>query len=114
MPAIPTDSRNTPPAGEGPAPEEPPPSEPPSPGARAPARQGDGPGATRWKVVETSEVTDESIEKILNEWSGLGWELEGIRFAMRESSRRPAMAFVCFVRGGAGRPAGADPGAAGA
>lgn len=51
-----------------------------------------------YKVVETSSVSDESLETILNEWVGKGWVLEGIHFAMRESSKRPAMAFVMFVR----------------
>lgn len=51
-----------------------------------------------YKVVETSTVTDESLEAILNEWSAQGWTLEGIRFVMREASKRPAMAFVSFTR----------------
>jgi hypothetical protein len=51
-----------------------------------------------YKVVETSIVTDESLEKILNEWTASGWHLEGIHFAMREASKRPAMAFVLFIR----------------
>ena len=52
----------------------------------------------RYKVVETSNVTDQDLEEILNEWTAEGWTLEGIRFAMRESSKRPAMAFVTFTR----------------
>ena len=52
-----------------------------------------------YKVVETSEVTDAALEKILNEWTAQGFRLESIQFAMRESSRRPAMAFVLFTRG---------------
>jgi hypothetical protein len=51
-----------------------------------------------YKVVETSLVTDETLEKILNEWTGRGWTFEGIQFAMREASKRPAMAFVLFTR----------------
>jgi hypothetical protein len=51
----------------------------------------------QYKVVETSEVTDESLEKILNQWSRQGWRLESIQFAMREGNRRPGMAFVLFV-----------------
>jgi hypothetical protein len=51
-----------------------------------------------YKVVETSTVTDESLEAILNEWSAQGWKLEDIRFVMREASRRPAMAFVTLTR----------------
>ena len=53
---------------------------------------------TRWKIVETSSVTDESLEAIVNEWTALGWTFEGMQFAMRESSKRPAMAFVVFTR----------------
>ncbi|MFQ5513811.1 MAG: DUF4177 domain-containing protein [Myxococcota bacterium] len=51
-----------------------------------------------YRVVETSVVTDEELERILNEVTAEGWVLDGIQFAMRESSRRPAMAFVVFVR----------------
>jgi hypothetical protein len=51
-----------------------------------------------WKVIETSTVTDESLESILNEWVSKGWTFEGMQFAMRESSKRPAMAFVLFTR----------------
>ena len=29
-----------------------------------------------------------------------GWNLDGVQFAMRESSKRPAMAFVFFTREG--------------
>lgn len=53
---------------------------------------------TRWKIVETSSVTDESLEAIVNDWTGNGWVFEGMQFAMRESSKRPAMAFVLFTR----------------
>ena len=51
-----------------------------------------------YKVVETSDVTDDELERILNEWTGQGWTLDTIQFAMRESSKRPAMAFVTFTR----------------
>ncbi|MEM7678546.1 MAG: DUF4177 domain-containing protein [Myxococcota bacterium] len=51
-----------------------------------------------YKVVELSTVTDESLEATLNEWTSKGWILEGLHFAMRESSKRPAMAFVMFIR----------------
>jgi hypothetical protein len=53
---------------------------------------------TRWKIVETSSVTDENLEAIVNEWTRQGWTFEGLQFAMRESSKRPAMAFVIFTR----------------
>jgi len=52
----------------------------------------------RWKVVESSTVTDEALESLLNEWVAKGWTFEGMQFAMRESSKRPAMAFVLFTR----------------
>ena len=52
----------------------------------------------RYKVVETSQVDDHSLENILNDWTAQGWQLEGIHFAMREASRRPGMAFVTFTR----------------
>jgi len=50
-----------------------------------------------YKVVELSTVTDETLEQTLNQWSAQGWQLESIQFAMREASRRPAMAFVIFT-----------------
>ncbi len=52
----------------------------------------------QYKVVEISTVTDEAIETTLNEWTARGWRFESIQFAMRESSKRPAMAFVTFTR----------------
>jgi len=51
-----------------------------------------------YKVVETSLVTDDSLEEILNAWTAQGWCFEGMQFAMREASKRPAMAFVLFTR----------------
>jgi hypothetical protein len=48
--------------------------------------------------VETSSVSDEELETILNEWTSKGWSLDSIQFAMRESSKRPSMAFVLFSR----------------
>ena len=59
----------------------------------------------RWKIVETSTVTDEALEAIVNDLAGRGWTFEGMQFAMRESSKRPAMAFVMFTRR---EPAGGD------
>jgi hypothetical protein len=53
-----------------------------------------------YKVVEISSVTDEEIEKVLNEWTAVGWVYDGMQFAMRESSKRPSMAFVTFTRDG--------------
>ena len=54
---------------------------------------------TQYKVVETSDVTDLELERILNEWTAQGWRLDTMQFAMRDSSKRPAMAFVTFVKG---------------
>lgn len=51
-----------------------------------------------YKVVETSDVTAETIERILNEWSSRGWKFDGMQFVVKESARRPSMAFVIFVR----------------
>lgn len=51
-----------------------------------------------YKVVELGTVTEETIEEVLNEWSAKGWHFDGMQFAMRESSRRPSMAFVLFTR----------------
>ncbi|HEX9079690.1 MAG TPA: DUF4177 domain-containing protein [Desulfuromonadaceae bacterium] len=51
-----------------------------------------------YKVVELATVTDETIEEALNEWTAGGWRFDGMQFAMRESSRRPSMAFMVFIR----------------
>ncbi|WP_029911508.1 hypothetical protein [Pelobacter seleniigenes] len=51
-----------------------------------------------YKVVETSQVDDQSLEDILNTWTAQGWQFEGMHFAMREANRRPGMAFVTFTR----------------
>jgi len=51
------------------------------------------------KVVETQIVTDDELENILNEWVvNKGYILDSIHFAMRESSKRPAMAFLIFYK----------------
>ena len=52
----------------------------------------------QYKVVELSEVTDEQVEKALNEWTAKGWTWDGMHFAMRDSSKRPSMAFLAFTR----------------
>lgn len=51
-----------------------------------------------YKVVEISTVTEEAIEEVLNNWGSKGWNFDGLQFAMRESSKRPAMAFALFTR----------------
>ncbi|MEE3328976.1 MAG: DUF4177 domain-containing protein [Myxococcota bacterium] len=53
---------------------------------------------TTYKVVELSSVTDEEIEAVLNEWTSQGWTFDAMHFAMRESSKRPAMAFIAFTQ----------------
>ncbi|HET7505288.1 MAG TPA: hypothetical protein VFK02_29920 [Kofleriaceae bacterium] len=52
----------------------------------------------RYKFVELSIVTEQTIEDTVNEWVGQGWQLEGIRFVTTEHSKRPAMAYVSFIR----------------
>ena len=52
----------------------------------------------RYKVVEIGMVTDEEVEKTLNHWSVEGWTFDTMQFAMRDSSKRPSMAFVTFTR----------------
>lgn len=51
-----------------------------------------------YKIVETSDVTDTTLTEIINEFVSQGWNFENIQFAMRESSKRPAMAFILFTR----------------
>ncbi|MDD2851188.1 MAG: DUF4177 domain-containing protein [Desulfuromonadaceae bacterium] len=51
-----------------------------------------------YKVVEISTVTEDVLEETLNKWTEQGWHFDGLQFAMRESSKRPAMAFVLFTR----------------
>lgn len=55
-------------------------------------------GALEYHFVETSLVTDEELSRIVNTHCAQGWHYEGTQFAMRESSKRPAMAFVLFTR----------------
>lgn len=52
----------------------------------------------RYKVVELSSVSDTEIEDALNEWTAEGWTLDNMQFAMRDSSKRPSMAFITFTR----------------
>jgi len=49
-------------------------------------------------------VDEGSLERAVNAWVGQGWTLETVQFAMRESSKRPAMAFVFFTRPGEASP----------
>lgn len=50
------------------------------------------------KVVELSIVTDEAIEETLNTWIQQGWTFDSLHFAMGTGSKRPAMAFIFFIR----------------
>ncbi len=52
----------------------------------------------RYKFLELSIVTDQTIEDCVNAGVAEGWRWDGIRFVVTEHSRRPAMAFVSFVR----------------
>lgn len=54
--------------------------------------------ALRYKFVELSVVTDETLEDTVNTWVARGWTLDGIRFVTTDASRRPSMAFVGFVQ----------------
>jgi len=51
-----------------------------------------------YKVVETSSVNEEELERIINARLAEGWMFDGMQFAMRDSSKRPAMAFLLFTR----------------
>ena len=41
----------------------------------------------QYKIVETSTVTDDELERIVNEWVETGWVFEGFQFVVRESSK---------------------------
>jgi len=58
----------------------------------------------QYKVVELSTVDEGHLEHTVNLWIRQGWRLENVQFAMRESSKRPAMAFVFFTRAGEATP----------
>jgi hypothetical protein len=67
-----------------------------------PRRKRPTPEAEAWvlqyKVVEISTVDEMSLESVLNQWVPQGWTFDGVQFSTRESSKRPAMAFVFFTR----------------
>lgn len=56
------------------------------------------PQQLQYKVVELSTVDEGTLERTINDWVGQDWNLDGIQFAMREASKRPAMAFLLFTR----------------
>jgi len=53
---------------------------------------------TVYRVRELSTVTDDNLERVINENVKDGWVLDTIQFAMRDGSKRPAMAFVAFTK----------------
>ena len=59
-----------------------------------------------FEVIETSDVSAESLERILNDWTAQGWRFGRMQFAMCDSSKRPALAFVTFGRALTERSAG--------
>ena len=81
------------------------PSKPPPAGHRGVPPQ---PTVLQYKVVELSTVDEATLEEALNSWVPQGWVVESVHFAMRESSKRPAMAFVFFTRPGHEVPADAE------
>ena len=56
------------------------------------------PAVLTYKVVELNMVSEDMLEEVLNEWTAKGWRFDGMQFAMRESQKRPSMAFVIFTR----------------
>jgi hypothetical protein len=70
------------------------------PPPRPVAKNGAAPRALHYKVVELSNVDEGALERAINEWVSRGWTFDGVQFAMRESSKRPSMAFVFFTRDG--------------
>lgn len=51
-----------------------------------------------YKVVELGHVSEEEIQDALNERTEQGWTFDSMHFAMRDSSKRPSMAFLLFTR----------------
>ena len=51
-----------------------------------------------YKVAELTVVTEDTIEEALNRHVRDGWRLDTIQFAMGPASKRPAMAFILFIR----------------
>lgn len=51
-----------------------------------------------YKVVEVPDVTEENLEQALNHWTRQGWRFDGMHFVVRETARRPSMAFLLFVK----------------
>lgn len=51
-----------------------------------------------YRVVETSIVSDEVLERLINEGVQEGSLFDGFHFVTRESSHRPSMAFITFIQ----------------
>jgi len=51
-----------------------------------------------YKVVELGIVTDETIEEAVNIWTQQSWAFDSLHFVVGTGSKRPAMAFIFFVR----------------
>ncbi len=51
-----------------------------------------------YKVVEVAPVSDDVLERTLNDRVREGWGFESIHFVVREGSHRPAMAYMFFTR----------------
>jgi hypothetical protein len=60
-----------------------------------------------YKVVETSTVTDEEIERLVNDCSSKGYAFASIHFVTAQTSRRPVMAFLFFTELNNNGPSGA-------
>jgi hypothetical protein len=61
-----------------------------------------------YKVVETSTVTDEEIERLVNDWDAKGYAFASIHFVTTQASRRPVMAFLFFTGPGDEKSPGAS------
>jgi hypothetical protein len=57
------------------------------------------PPPAAYKVVEVSPVSEETLERALNDWTREGFGFESVHFVMREGSHRPALAYLFFVQG---------------
>ncbi|MCZ7586928.1 MAG: DUF4177 domain-containing protein [Deltaproteobacteria bacterium] len=51
-----------------------------------------------FKVREISDVDEDTLTAVINEMVTDGWKFDAMHFAMRESSKRPAMAFLVFTK----------------
>jgi hypothetical protein len=70
----------------------------PMPSTKKKKKKPPSPRPLQYKVVELSTVDEGTLERTINDWVGRDWHLDGIQFAMREASKRPAMAFLLFTR----------------